>query len=149
MFDQTLEDAIRSDFEARHRTVREREAAVDESQRRADDATVREQARSLLLRATYLDLALARQGELFGVAPNNAGFTEEAVLTLRRRGFPFAPLIRLVGIDGIVPLPTDPFYLQVQDATRESLNKKLEALKERVQYLLLKLTQKQAGATVP
>lgn len=144
VLDQTLEHAIRSDFEARHRTLREREVAVEESQRRADEATLREQARGLLLRATYLDLALARQGELFGVAPNNAGFTEEAVLALRRRGFPFAPLIRLVGTAGIVPSPTDPFHVQVQDATRESLNKKLEATKERIQQLLQKFAQKQA-----
>lgn len=122
-------------FEDEVQSIREQQAAVERSRHQAEQAAVYERARLLLLRATYADLAMSSLRGLFDQG-NLAGFTEEAVLNLRRHGYPFAPLIRMVGTEGIRPSPTDPDWTTLQDASLDNLRKRLEALKRQIEEVL-------------
>ena len=133
--------AARADFDERAAELLKREREVQETRKRAEEVALQERGRHLLLQATYIDLAMSAHAELFGVAPNLAGFTEEAAKALARHGYPFAPLIRLVGTEGVVPVPTDPFFVKIQDASQEGLRKRFEVAKGRVEELVQRLTQ--------
>ncbi len=122
-------------FEAQVQAITTQQEEVEERRLRAERAAVYERARILLLRATYIDLAMSMQRGLFDQG-NIAGFTEDAVLNLRRHGYPFAPLIRLVGVEGIRPTPTDPDWTSVQDASLDNLRKRFEAVKKETEEVL-------------
>jgi hypothetical protein len=51
---------------------------------------------------------MARHTSLFEQPPNLAGFTEDAVKALKRLGYPFAPLLRLIDTENMKPIPSDP-----------------------------------------
>ncbi|MBN1856437.1 MAG: DEAD/DEAH box helicase family protein [Dehalococcoidia bacterium] len=126
--DARLAEATRA-FDAEVEAIRKRETAVEEMRQRTEQAAVLEKARLLLLQATYVDLAMSAQRGLFDQG-NLAGFTEDAVLNLRRHGYPFAPLIRLVGTEGIKPTPTDSDWTSIQDMSGAAMKRKWDALSE-------------------
>jgi hypothetical protein len=90
-----------------------------------------EQARQTLLRAALVELAMAQQPDLFEQEALPTAFTEEAVTGLKRHGYPFAPLLRLVNIEDMRPSPTDPFYTEVQGQSREALRRRFTALRDK------------------
>ncbi len=139
-FDEERRAEATRTFEEEVESIREQQAAVERSRHQAEQAAIYERARLLLLRATYVDLAMSSLRGLFDHA-NLAGFTEEAVLNLRRHGYPFAPLIRMVGTEGIRPSPTDPDWTTLQDASLDNLRKRLEALKRQIEEVLGKIVQ--------
>jgi hypothetical protein len=101
-----------------------------------------EQGRHLLLQATYIDLAMSAHTGLFDKAPNLAGFTEDAVRALKRHGYPFAPLLKLVETEGVRPDPTNPAWAKMQDASVDVLRKKFEAIKKPIIELIQRLVAK-------
>jgi hypothetical protein len=111
---------------------------LDLLQNQAND----EQGRYLLLQATYIDLAMAARTGLFDKTPNLAGFSEDAVRTLKRHGYPFAPLLKLVDSEGVRPDPTKPVWAKMQDASPDVLQKKFEAIKKPIIELIQKLVSK-------
>jgi len=124
----------RADLEARAAASGPREADVITRQHAAATAALRERGRHLLLRGAHIDLALsAQRADLLGVALDLAGFSEDAVAALRRRGYPFASLIRLVGTAGLVPNPTDPFWIEIQSDNPESLARRMKAVRAQVE----------------
>jgi len=130
---------VQTDFVKRVEDVKRKDHEIQEVRKRGEKAALLEKGRQLLLEATYIDIAMARYTSLFEQPPNLAGFTEDAVKALKRRGYPFAPLLRLVGTANITPTPSDPAWARVQDASRESLLKKFEAIKKPIADLLHKL----------
>jgi len=138
--------AARAGLEARAAELLQRERAVEKARKQTAEVALQERGRQVLLQATYIDLAMSAHPELFGASPNSAGFTEEAVRALKRHGYPFAPLIRLVGTEGIVPVPTDPFYMRIQDSSLDGLRKRFEAAKGRATEIVAELAH---GSTSP
>jgi hypothetical protein len=131
---------VKADFDQRIEDVKQKEIEVQEARRRAEQAALVEKGRQLLLEATYIiDIAMALYPSLFEKSPNFAGFTEDAVKQLKRHGYPFAPLLRLVDTTELTPVPSDPAWEKVQDASRESLQKKFEAIKKPIADLLQKM----------
>jgi len=127
-------------FLAYVREARRREREVEEARRRATRLALEEEGRQLLLKAVLIELAIARQQELWD-EPSSAEFSEEAVLNLRRKGFPFAPLLALVNVEGVRPAPTDPFFVRIQGESRESLDRRMAALKTQITELVKKLAR--------
>jgi len=114
---------------------------VHETEGRRRDAAYRalqERAREVLLRAAYLDLALAQQPELGegGFAP---AFSTEAILRLGRRRYPFSGLLKLVPLQGLRLSPTAQEHLELAGASVEVLRAKFEAEKQRAGELLEQL----------
>ena len=134
-----------TNFANRVEDVKRKDHEIQEVRKRAEKTALLEKGRQLLLEATYIDIAMARYTSLFEQPPNLAGFTEDAVKALKRLGYPFAPLLRLVDTENLKPIPSDPAWARVQDASRESLRKKFEAIKNPIAYLLHKLKPPTSG----
>jgi len=134
-----------TNFANRVEDVKRKDHEIQEVRKRAEKAALLEKGRQLLLEATYIDIAMARYTSLFEQPPNLAGFTEDAVKALKRLGYPFGPLLRLVDTENIKPIPSDPAWARVQDASRESLRKKFEAIKNPIADLLHKLKPPTSG----
>ncbi len=132
--------AARDDFEREHAALLQQQMQVVAVRQRAERLALEEQARQTLLRAALVELALGQQPELFAEEALPVAFTEEAVTGLRRHGYPFAPLLRLVNVDGLRPGPTDPFYAAVQGQSREALRRRFVVLRDKATRLVGLLT---------
>lgn len=115
-------------FLARARGARRQEQEIEDARKRGRYLALEEEGRQLLLRAALIELAIAHHQELWD-EPSSAEFSEDSVRGLRRRGFPFAPLLSLVNVEGLRPSPTDPFFVRIQGDTRESLDRRMAPLK--------------------
>lgn len=140
-FDRTRKELAERTFLDYVEAIRAREAKIEEERRRAMDSALREQGRRLLLEATYIDLILSSRGETAPVSPNLETFCPEAVLALRRRGYPFAPLLRLLCVEGIEPSATDPLYTQLLVLPADQLRARLRTVDIQMRELLQKLVQ--------
>ena len=114
------------------RRVRQVVAARQQAERLALQA----RACDVLLQAALVELAMAQQPELFAQTALPLAFSEAAVTGLRRHGFPFAPLLKLVKTDGLRPSPTDPFYASLQGQPPEALRRRFQALKGEAAHLV-------------
>ena len=128
--------AARADFRREVETVLQQQAQVIAARQRAERLVLEEQARQMLLQAALTELAMGQQLELFAEEALPVAFTEEAVTGLKRHGYPFAPLFRLVNVDGLRPSPTDRFYTTVQAKSREALRGRFQALREKAGRLV-------------
>jgi len=90
----------------------------------------RDRAQRLLIKATLVELALGRQPALLDTETYPAAFNEQAVSGLARHGFPWGPLIQLAYDAGLSPAETDPYYMQIQNANRDSLKGRFNQLTE-------------------
>ena len=122
--------AARADFRQEIETLLQQQAQVVVARQRAERLAIEEQARQTLLQAALMELAMGQQPDLFQQEALPVAFTEEAVTGLKRHGYPFAPLLRLVNVDGLRPSPTDPFYTTVQGKSREALRGRFKALRD-------------------
>jgi superfamily II DNA or RNA helicase len=136
--DAALELA-RADFEPERTQLQEQMTKVATSRHQAERLALEEQGRELLVRAALVELAMAQQPELFGEETLPTAFTEQAILGLRRHGYPFAPLLTLVPLGGTRPKPTDPWYLRIQGLSRESLRGQFSALEDKAKGLVERL----------
>ena len=128
--------AARADFRREIGTLLQRQAQVIAARQRAERMALEEQARQTLLKAALLELAMGQQPQLFAEEALPVAFTEEAVTGLRRHSYPFAPLLRLVNVDGLRPSPTDSFYAAVQGKSREALRGRFRALRDEASRLV-------------
>lgn len=126
----------RADFQQEVEKLLQRQARVMAGRKRAERLALEEQACQTLLQAALVELAMGRQPQLFEEEALPVAFTEEAVTGLKRHGYPFAPLLRLVNGDGLRPSPTDPFYTTVQAKSREALRGRFQALREKAGRLV-------------
>jgi superfamily II DNA or RNA helicase len=137
---QVVTDHAREIFLAQAAEAWQRDQEVEDARRRGIRLALEEEGRQLLLKAVLIELAIARQQELWD-EPSTADFSEDAVLNLRRKGYPFAPLLALVNVEGLRPTPTDPFFVRIQSESRESLDRRMAALKMQIKELVNKLAR--------
>jgi len=128
-----------ADFQREVKALLQRQACVLATQRRAERLALEEQARQVLLQAALVELAMGQQPDLFGGEALPVTFTEEAIIGLKRHGYPFAPLLRLVNVDDLRPSPTDPLYTAMQGRSREALRGRFKALQDKAAQLVTSL----------
>ena len=133
-----------ADFRERAGAVQRDEEAVAQAGRRAECLALVERGRQVLLRAALVELALGQRPSLFGQALPWE-FSEQAILGLRRHRYPFAPLLHLVDVNGLVPSPTDPFFVGLQDKPDQVLRQRFEALREEADGLVRALVAASKG----
>ena len=133
---EETEAAAQADFQRQIETLLQRRAQVIAARHRAERLALEEQARQTLLHAALVELAMGQQPSLFDDEVLPVAFTEAAVTGLGRHGYPFAPLLRLVKVDGLRPSLMDPFYIDVQGRSRESLRGRFKALKDEAERLV-------------
>jgi superfamily II DNA or RNA helicase len=133
--------AARDDFQRELATLWQQPAQVMAARQRAERLALQEQARQTLLQAALVELAMGQQPQLFAEEALPMAFTEAAVTGLRRHGYPFAPLLKLVQVDGLRPSPTDPFYTAMQGQSREALKRQFTALRDKAARLVSRLAR--------
>jgi superfamily II DNA or RNA helicase len=131
-------EAAQSRLVARCMEAQRRAQGAEETRRRTVLSTLEEEGRQLLLKAALIDLAIARTRELWD-EPSSVEFSEETIRGLRQKGYPFAPLLRLVNVEGVHPAPTDPLFLRIQDESREALGRRMAVISTRMKELLEQL----------
>jgi len=106
--------------------------------REARHAALLAQAGRLLLDATLIELALGQQLSLLDVGSYPLSFDGQAVANLKRHGYPWAGLVRLLQQEDALskPQPTDPFFMSIQGNTAEQLKRQFEPLTQQAKQLL-------------
>ena len=137
--------AMEQDFSRAIQAIRRRMAEAAKSRQEAERLALEEEARQLLLKTAYTELALSQQRELFDQI-EVVDFSPEAITRLKRHGYPFSGLLKLVSVDALLPSPTDPYFQKVQGQSAESLRGRLNALREQAKELLSRLVQAQRSS---
>jgi len=138
-------EAARSRLITRCMDASRRAREADEARRRTTLSTREEEGRQLLLKAALIELAITRLRELWD-EPSSVEFSEETIRGLRRKGYPFAPLLKLVNVEGLRPAPTDPFFLRIQGDSREALGRRMAFVSTRVKELVEQLGRARRAA---
>jgi len=113
------------------RSISARENQAEEALRRARVSSLAEEVRQLLVEAAYIELGLAANSGLCddGLVLD---FSEQAYQRLKRHEIPFTGALRVVGA-GLPSLrPDDPVFLRLQNARKEVLIRRFEAVRERI-----------------
>lgn len=126
------------DFENYLRQLWERDAEMAKVSAEGERLALEEQARQLLLQAAFVELMLA-QRQLGDDQDLPLDFSDRAVLRLRRHGYPFAGLLRIVDVTDLELSGAAPFYLKIQSDTPESLNRRFAELRTRIAEVLQRL----------
>jgi len=126
------------DFEYYLLHLWERDAEIFRVRGQAERLALEEQARQLLLRAALVDLVLAQRQPGDGQSLL-LDLSERVVLRLRRHGYPFAGLLRIVDVTDLELSAAARFYLKIQGNTPESLNRRFAELRNRVAEVLQRL----------
>jgi hypothetical protein len=120
--------------------IRRQIGEADKARMQAERLALMEEARQLLLKVAYIELALSQQEGLFTETPG-LDFSPDATARLKRHGYPFAGMLKLVNVDELQLSPTDPYFQKVQGQSAESLRGRFNALREQAKELLARLAQ--------
>lgn len=104
--------------------------------KRNTPSAIKERARQLLTQAGFLEMILAPPDLFTDPQTVVSGFTPESIQALRKKGYPYAPMMRCVGTDDSNLSPTDPFYLKIKDDSLAQNRKRLEAVKSQIGELI-------------
>ena len=115
--------------------------AAEAERRKAESATLMEEGRQLLLKATLIELAMDRHRELWD-EPSVLEFSEDAVGRLRKKGYPYAPLLKQVGTEGLQPSPADAYFIRIQEDSREALLRRMASIETRMKELVAELERR-------
>ncbi len=129
---ETAQQDLQAAAEAEWKAIESARWRLAEAQRSAQVA----RAARLLLDAALVELALGQQPGLLDQADYPAAFDEAAVIGLRRRGYPWAPLLRIAQDHLRAPHPTDPYFVAIQNEPVERLKRRFETLKQRAERLV-------------
>jgi len=131
-------EAAQRDFEARCEAALRRWEEREERQRHLLGSQLVARGRRLLVETARVEVALGRRPELFeGDYP--VSFGAGAVAGLRRHGFPFTALIRLVGLDGVEAREDDRQWEELSRLSVEQLKARWRRLREEARELVHEL----------
>ncbi len=135
---ETAQAMIQSAAEAESACVQRGQERLRHIQREALLA----RAGRLLLDAALVELALGQQLSLLEQTGYPLAFDAAAISGLKRHGYPWAPLLKVVGgrLAGRKPHPTDPFFAQIQGESPEQLKRRFERLAQSAGQLLRDIT---------
>ncbi len=119
-------------------------AAMETAQRRLEDAqrgALQARAARLLLDAALVELALGQQPNLLDDQAYPAAFDEQAIVGLRRHGYPWAPLLSCASSHIQAPRPTDPFFVEIQADPVGRLRRRFEGLTRQARGLVRQIAE--------
>ncbi len=125
-------DMLAREIEKRRTKLAKAEARTKQN----TTSVMKERARQLLTQAAYLEMILESPDLLTDLQSVVTGFTPESVQALRKKGYPYAPMMKCIGTDDLSLSPTDPFYLKVKDDGPAQNRRKLEAVKVQIGELI-------------
>lgn len=141
-------EAAVAEFVAQREAVLLRLHSLIEARREAERLALVAQARDTLLRAALIEIILGQQADMFD-ANLPTGFSEQAVIGLKRHKFPFAGLLRQIDARDLLPSSTDPFYQEMQSRSRSYLYRQFVQLKGQAEDILNQLIARKDAEAVP
>ena len=136
------ENEAREQFES---LVHERAKLAEGTTRLSENAArlaLDERGRRLLAEAALCAIARSQQAPLFDPADAAAGFDEETLQRLKTKGYPFAPLFRLIDTAGLKPDITDPFWSKIHGKSDREIRAAMEAIRREIKALVNVLSVK-------
>jgi len=115
---------------------RTKQTQAEDRMKRNTISVMKERARQLLTQAGFLEMILESPDLFTNPESVVSGFNAESIQALRKKGFPYAPMMRCVGTDDLNLSPTDPFYLKVKDDSLAQNKRRLEAVKAQIGELI-------------
>lgn len=131
--------AAEEDFKSRLDAERGRFLENEQRQRTLFDTQLKERARQVLVEAALVEIALSRR-----LASTDHGypltFGQNAVRSLARHGYPFAPLLRLVDRDGTLATSSDdPRWEEMSRLSDEQLKHRFRSLRREAEELVQRI----------
>jgi superfamily II DNA or RNA helicase len=133
------EEAIAAAEQELQARVEREWAQMESAQERLDEAqrgALRARAARLLLDAAMVELALGQQPEMFGDKAYPVAFDRQAVIGLKRHGYPWTSLLGYAHSHIQAPRPTDAFFVEIQGDPPVRLKRRLAALRNRARHLV-------------
>jgi len=119
--------------------VQEQEAKkleVEKRQRQRMKSMLLARARTLLVRAALIEIALGRQPNLFDHGPYPVAFSPKAITGLQRHGYPWTALLKIAYHELLEPAETDPYFQETRELPAEQLKARFRAMAERGREVL-------------
>jgi ERCC4-related helicase len=135
--DSTFQEALNACYDAQRR--------AEDNRKQSELLALKEEARQVLIRAAFVELAIAQEPNLFS-EPFAYVFGQEAVLALKRYGAPYKGLFQIADSDGLTATPTDPFFATVQGQPIHFLHRKRDSLKQQGLEILHKVAAMRSGS---
>ena len=73
----------------------------------------------------------------------HSAFDEQAVLNLKRHGYPWSPLLKLVFDPGLKPEENDPYFQRIASDSRESLKGRFSQITQEARRIVQALSSAQ------
>jgi len=124
-----------------------REAKSSDDRQKAVLSSLTEEIRQLLVEATYVELAMASNRDLFDEALP-LDFSEQAYQRLKRHKVPFAGAIKLVGTLLPKPRPDHPQYMKFRETKKDVLTRRFEAIRAKMTERLKDLMETRASTAL-
>jgi hypothetical protein len=90
----------------------------------------------MLIEAVMYAIARARQAPLFHESDASADFDEMTIRSLKKKGYPFAPLFHVVDIAGLKPDRSDLFWDKINRKTEREIAKEEALIRKEAKDLL-------------
>jgi hypothetical protein len=137
--------AARRDLEAQVRAEWDAIARAEARLAHAQTEALRAEAGRLLRDAALVELARGRQPQLLRDETYPVAFNRQAVIGLKRYGYPWGPLLKIADDHIQDPRPTDPFFMKIQNDTPRQLRGHFSALTQHAKRLVQRAAQTLPG----
>lgn len=131
-FPATARDMLAEEIEK----WRSKQAQAEARMKQNTISVMKERARQFLTQAGFLEMILESPDLFTDPQTMVSGFNAESIQALRKKGYPYAPMMRCVNTDDLSLSPTDPFYLRIKDDGLAQIKRRLEAVKTQIGELI-------------
>ncbi|MEK7242719.1 MAG: hypothetical protein AAB112_00935, partial [Thermodesulfobacteriota bacterium] len=136
-----FEEWAKKCFDTLLRESEEKEEASVRLVKQAARLALEERGRRLLMEAALCAIARSQHAPLFDQDSATAGFDEDTLQRLRRKGYPFAPLFHLVDTTGLRPDAADPFWAKISGKSEREIHGIEDAIRREMKELLKRLAE--------
>ena len=114
-------EIVKEKFKETVEEIFRKKQIIEERKHLAKETEIKARAQILLKEAALIEIALGRSQDLFSDELYPHLFNENAMLGLRRYGYPWAPLLKLAYLGDIKLEESGSFFQQIANRRRESL----------------------------
>ena len=136
-----FEEEAKNRFDALIRERKENFETFARLVKQAARLALEERGRRLLMEAALCAIARSQHAPLFDQDSATAGFDEDTLQRMRRKGYPFAPLFHLVETTGLRPDAADPFWAKISGKSEREIHGIEDAIRREMKELLKRLAE--------
>ena len=133
---EDAEKAARQMFESWVEEIRRLTKEQEERQRKSHLLSLEDKGRQLLMQAAICEIAKSQASILWEEEESIVGFDEEAIQRLKKKGFPYSPMFKLLDTKGLKPDPSDSLWLAIQGKSEREIKGHLEYIKRDIKNIV-------------